>query len=141
MSVQLRIEIVDPDLDYLGIEVTARNDRFAGSARIYAQLDDLNNLAATLKAFPSNPGDQRTYTIGTTDEGCAGGYCNLRFYCKDGAGHIAINVIFSDDFRLYSRGKAEFTLESIEASHIDSFVDQLQGISRTDFGFAAIEAQ
>lgn len=141
MSAHLRIDIVDPDPDYCGLEVSAHNDRFAGSARIYAQLDDLKNLADTIRAFPLDSTDERTFSMGTPDEAFAGGYCSLRFYCKDGAGHVAVDAVFLDDSRFHSRGKAEFSLESIEASQIDSFVDQLQKISQAEAGYATIQTQ
>jgi hypothetical protein len=53
----LTIKVVDPDDDYLGIEICASSDRFAGSAQIYAGLQELSELAARIAGFPSNPND------------------------------------------------------------------------------------
>ena len=42
MDPGLTVTALDPDEDYLGIEVSASNDRFAGSAWIYAGLKELS---------------------------------------------------------------------------------------------------
>src|SRR5260370_6550718 len=47
----LAIKIVDPDDDYLEIEIHASNDRFAGTSRIYTGLDQLSEFAAQIAAF------------------------------------------------------------------------------------------
>lgn len=139
MKSQLLIEIIDPDPDYCGIDVSAHNGCFSGSARIYAQLDDLKNLATAITGFPTNSEDIRTYSLGTQDDAYAGGFCSMRFYCLDGTGHIGIDLIFVDDFRFHSRANAEFSLESIEAAQIDFFVDQLRRISVAESGTASIQ--
>jgi hypothetical protein len=48
----LTITALDPDMDYLGIEVAASNDRFAGSAWIYAGVNELTELAAKAGRLP-----------------------------------------------------------------------------------------
>ena len=75
----LTITIVDPDPDYLGIEIGASNERFAGSTRIYAGLAALSEFANHIAGFPSNPKDERSYEFGSPDPGFAGGHCTLNF--------------------------------------------------------------
>jgi hypothetical protein len=52
MTRGLTIRAVDPDEDYLGIEVSASNERFAGSTWIYAGVEELSELAAQMEGFP-----------------------------------------------------------------------------------------
>ena len=47
----LTITAIDPDEDYLGIEVAASNDRFAGSAWSYAGLKNFQNSQPQWRAF------------------------------------------------------------------------------------------
>ena len=41
MATGLSIRVVDPDDDYIGIEIRAVADRFVGTTQIYAGLDEL----------------------------------------------------------------------------------------------------
>jgi hypothetical protein len=84
----LTIAIVDVDPDYLGSEIHASNDRFAGTTWIYAGLTELGEFAAQVAVFPSNTQDERNYEFGTPDPGIAGGYCKLSFQCIDRARHV-----------------------------------------------------
>src|SRR3954469_2348065 len=97
MTSGLRIVVTDPDPDYLGIEIFASSSRFSGAAKIYAGLDELTRFAKALSGFPKDGKDERSYVFGIKDKGCAGGYCALKFYCRDGAGHAAVEVEFEDD--------------------------------------------
>jgi hypothetical protein len=58
------ISAVDPDADYLGIEIRASSGRFAGSTRIYAGLHELSEFAAEIEGFPMNSDDRRTHEFG-----------------------------------------------------------------------------
>jgi hypothetical protein len=53
MTPGLRISIIEPDEDYLGIEVAAASARFAGTTRIYAGLDELSIFASRIAGFPA----------------------------------------------------------------------------------------
>src|SRR5205814_669653 len=113
--------------------------RFSGAAKIYAGLDDLAQFAKLLSGFPKSRDDERRYAFGTMDEGIAGGYCALRFYCRDGTGHAAVEVEFEDDDRYYSEASATFTMFPLLAAEIDSFVAQLKSVERARSGEAKIE--
>jgi len=63
MALGLTIRIVDPDDDYLGIEICASNERFSGSARIYSGLDELSAFAAVIAGFPLNAGDRESMNL------------------------------------------------------------------------------
>jgi hypothetical protein len=55
MAMGLTITIVDPDDDYLGIDMHAANVRFAGSARIYAGLDELSAFRGSDRGLSDEP--------------------------------------------------------------------------------------
>jgi hypothetical protein len=133
----LTIKIVDPDQDYVGIEIRAANGRFAGSAAIYAALDDLRKFADRIAGFPSNPEDERDYEFGARGPAVAGGYCHLRFVCLDRAGHAAVDVQLEDDSRRHSGGSALFRF-LILAAAVDRFTDALHGLDGARSGSATL---
>jgi hypothetical protein len=54
----LTITALGPDEDYLGIELVASNERFAGSAYIYAGVDELSEfgeLSVSLRRHDRGP--------------------------------------------------------------------------------------
>ncbi len=101
MKAALTIIAVDPDDDYLGIEIEAHNERFAGSTRIYAGQRDLSQRADVIAGFPSGQEDHRTCEMGTRDPLCAGGYFSLSLRYVDLAGHVSVEVELEDDDGLY----------------------------------------
>lgn len=140
MGHSLKIVIADPDPDYLGIEVSASNGRFSGATLIYAGLDELVSLAKVLSGFPSGPTDERSYSLGTRGQNFAGGYCSLKFYCRDSSGHAAVEVDLEDDKRRYSEASARFTFFPIVAGDIDKFVMALRFLQKNQSGEALIES-
>jgi hypothetical protein len=139
MSSLLRVIVTDPDPDYLGIDIVASGNRFSGAAKIYAGLHQLNEFADVIEGFPKNWKDERTYTFGTKDKGVAGGFCELRFYCRDRAGHVAVEVELEDDDRYYSEAFAKFALFPVVAAELDKFVRELRSVERTRTGEARLE--
>ncbi len=139
MSEFLRIIVIDPDPDYLGIEIFASGRRFSGAAKIYAGVNQLSAFADAIKGFPKNSEDERGYVFGTKDKGFAGGFCKLRFSCRDGAGHAAVEVEFEDDDRYYSEASAKFALFPVVGADIDRFVAELRSVEKAQAGEARLE--
>ena len=135
----LRIMVVDPDDDYLGIDIRAANNRFAGTARIYAGLNELSEFANQIRGFPANIYDERTYEFGTPDPSKAGGYCKLRFQCVDHAGHVVMAIVVEDDDHWYPPGNAELSF-GVEAAEIDRFVARLREVEQERSGEAVLVA-
>lgn len=135
----LRIKVVDPDDDYLGIDIQAANKRFAGTARIYAGLDELSKFANQIRGFPANIQDERTYEFGSPDPSIAGGYCKLRFQCVDQAGHVVIAIVIEDDGDRYPPGKAELNFGA-EPAGVDRFVERLREVELERSGEAVLTA-
>jgi hypothetical protein len=75
-SAGITITAVDPDPDYLRIEIEAWNSCCGGSARIYAGLDELAEFAAEITGFPISTNDSRRHEFGSRDRKYAGGYCD-----------------------------------------------------------------
>jgi hypothetical protein len=135
----LRIPVVDPDEDYLGIEVCAASSRFAGATRIYAGFDELSALASQIEGFPTTSQDERRFEFGSTDPGVAGGFASLRFHCVDGAGHTELEVVLTDDDRLYASASAKFAFP-IAAAGVDQFTRRLRDVERNRSGEAELPA-
>lgn len=126
MAGRVTIQVVDRDDDYLGLDIHASSERFAGSARVYAGLDDLTELADRISGFPQSATDERRYEFGSQETNVAGGYCLLRFICSDGAGHAKLEVVLKDDAR-NEHGSASFGFQ-VFATEIDRFVLMLRAL-------------
>ena len=137
MEPSLRISVVDPDEDYLGIEVAAASTRFAGTTRIYAGLDELSTLASRIERFPTAVHDERQYEFGSTEPGVAGGFARLRLFCVDGVGHAAIEVTLEDDTSWHDAAFAKFSFH-IAAGDLDRFVARLRDIEQQRYGEAIL---
>jgi len=131
------ISVIDPDDDYLGIELCAASTRYAGTTRIYAGLDQLSQLASRIEGFPTSSADDRLYEFGSTDPGIAGGFASLRFYCIDGAGHAALEVTIQDDVQWHTPASARFAFR-IEPTEIDRFAKRLRHVEQNRCGEAEL---
>lgn len=135
----LRIKIVDPDDDYLGVDVQAANSRYAGSAQIYAGLQQLTEFPNQIRGFPANVQDKRAYELGSRDRSIAGGYCKMYLRCVDHTGRPVVEIMIEDNDQWYSSGHAEFSIR-VEAAGIDRFVEMLFEIERQKSGEALLSA-
>ena len=125
---RLTIQVVERDDDYLGLDIHASSERFAGSARVYAGLDDLTELADRISGFPQSATDERRYEFGSQESNIASGYCSLCFICSDGAGHARLEVVLKDDAARHEHGLASFGFQ-VFATEIDRFVLMLRGLN------------
>lgn len=124
MDPKLEIEYLESDPSK--IWVTANNSVFAGGMDVYINENTLRTLAAELEEFPRSSNAEIVYEAGSEESPY--GYCGLRFYCFDSAGHTAvivklINEIASnvpDDNRCQVVMKLQF-----EAISLDSFKNSL----------------
>ena len=139
MTRGLAVKVVDVDPEYLGIEIRSSNGRFSGSTYIYAHADQLREFAGKLTGFPLSSSDRRTYEFGTRDPKSAGGFCGLRFYCVDSAGHarLDIEILDRDPTRDQEKSEARFSL-SIAGADIDQFTTKLLEIQEAQTGEAGL---
>ena len=133
----LTITALDPDEDYLGIEVAASNERFAGPAWIYAGVKELSELAAKLDGFPRSYEDRRAHEFGNRDPAFAGGFCSITVRCFDCAGHLAVDLVLEDDAGRYHRAHASFGFQT-EPAALDHFIESLRKVERDRFGSASL---
>ena len=139
MEQGLTISIVDPDDDYLGIEISAANPRFAGATRIYAGLNELSSFASRIEGFPAASKDERDFEFGSKDNGVAGGFASLRFHCVDGSGHTALKIALDDDDLLHAPASAEFVFR-FHAADLDRFTTRLRDVEKRRSGQAILPA-
>lgn len=140
MEPQLKIRVIDPDPDYLGIEISASSDRFAGTSRIYAANDELSELCDEIEGFPKTIDDERRHLFGAREIGYAGGFCELKFFCADGSGHTAIRIEIGDDNARHSDATARFTVPALPAE-IDSWVVALKRLESNRAGEATLKTR
>lgn len=131
----LRITIVDPDADYLGLDVRAENARYAGTARLYANVTELLDLAASLEGFPDNRSDRRRYTIGSRSG--PGGFVGLLFSVVTSGGYIGVDVETTDDDTIHRPGRSAFQIGTTAAA-IDQFIGALRLLDSTREGSAEL---
>ena len=133
----LRITALDPDEDYLGIEVVASNERFAGSAWIHAGVEELSDLAARMDGFPRSCDDRGTHELGNRDPAFAGGFVSITVRCLDRAGHLAVHLVLEDDAGRYPRAHAAFGFQT-EPAALDHFIESLRKVERDRSGSASL---
>jgi hypothetical protein len=141
MTVGLQISVVETDDDYLGINIAAATDRFAGQTRIYASPTQLSEFASVIDGFPVDFDDARTYEFGTRDPEWAGGYSQLTFSCVSGSGHlqrrIQVAVTIEDDKSWHTAASATFWFE-FQPAELDRFVRLLRDVERSREGEASL---
>lgn len=80
------------------LEFRASNGTFTGAMDFYCHVDDLADMAKSLKSFPAKPGDEYVYEYGSDEAGDRTyRYFRLRFYTTDQTGHCAVQ--FTVDLR------------------------------------------
>jgi hypothetical protein len=136
----LFVEWLWHDADVASILVSASNSEFAGAAKPYIGLDELDEIANLLKGFPRNASDVRELSLGTSDESSAGGFVSFRFSCVDGAGHARVELHFESKngtrtgkFSIKDLESASFFAQ-VEASAIDDFVGELKRVGSVKQG-------
>jgi hypothetical protein len=76
----------------LELRLSAGNESFSGQVRSYAELDEPEKFAAVIEGFPRSPSDVREYSVGSAVTMTGYGGAKLRFSCKGGRGHVAVQV-------------------------------------------------
>jgi hypothetical protein len=141
MTVGLQISVVDQDDDYLGINIAAATDRFAGQTRIYAGPTQLSEFASVIEGFPVDFDDARTYEFGNRDPAWAGGYAQLTFSCISGSGltqrRIQVAVTIEDDKNSHAEASATFWFE-FQPAELDRFVRLLRDVESSRDGEASL---
>lgn len=137
MNPVLEIEYLESDPSK--IWVVANNSSFAGCTEEYINESTLQNLASELEGFPRSSGAEVLFEAGSEDS--HSGYCKLRFYCFDSAGHTAVIVELANpiasNVSVDNRCKVTMKLQ-FEASSLDSFRDSLLRALKAGKGKASL---
>ncbi|MEO6209682.1 MAG: hypothetical protein ABIQ10_06090 [Gemmatimonadaceae bacterium] len=122
--------MTDVDPDYVRLDVTAADGRFAGSVEVYGGLGLVTDIADRLDGFPSSPTDRREILIGSLDPRVAGGWVKLLCVCVDRAGHPVIEVEMRSKYEAHGlaaqAAQAAVVRLRVEAPAIDEFVQSLR---------------
>lgn len=123
---ELAVEVVWFDEHMLELSLRASNPSFAGRATFYAGLDEAQQLAKQIEGFPRAVDDTREYEFGGDTLPGYGG-AKIRLSCKDGSGHLLVQVSVYATSGKPGRVAESSTVEfaSVPAA-IDSFVEDLQ---------------
>ena len=127
MAPGLIVRVVDFDDDYLALDISAHSGRFAGTARIHADPDELSTFARQIEGFPASPKDEQRFDFGSTDPQFAGGFVSVRLYCLDAAGHAYLEATIEDDDQHHDEASARLGF-LILAAGVDQFVADLRGL-------------
>ncbi|MGJ8694672.1 MAG: hypothetical protein ACSHW0_19615 [Thalassotalea sp.] len=117
MQPRLEIEFLRDDPSKIWVK--ACNESFAGETEQYINAQSLQDLAEKLSGFPRSNSDEVVFEIG--EEGEKYGYCLLKFYCFDSAGHTAVLVSVANDNSCI----AKFTVQ-FEALALDMFISSMK---------------
>jgi hypothetical protein len=139
MEEGITVSVSHADDDLLGLEVFASSPRFAATASLWVALDELGRLADSLEGFPSSASDERSYRLGSSGIGYAGGYVDMFFHTVGGLGRSALDVQIADDDQLHSPAEATFSVQ-VEAAGVDRFVRALRAIESAKTGSALLSS-
>jgi hypothetical protein len=115
------------DDDYVMIDFSAADGRFAGSTELYGGDHAIDELAHGLRGFPQTSMDRRLILLGSTDPRVAGGWVEINCHCVDLAGHPVLQVQILDKARAPLDERRVRVHLPVAASEIDRFVQQLTG--------------
>jgi hypothetical protein len=123
-----RFDVIWRDDDAIQLCISAWNGSFGGIADAYQAIGDLEKAASKLKGFPRSPTDTRELEFGSFDRKCAGGGVKMRFHCVDGAGHAYVEASIDSKYQTAGTVQTAILSMPIEASAVDTFVQQLNDI-------------
>ena len=140
MDLGFRVEVLWSDTDIFEVRVFAWNGAFGGCADAYVAIVGLKEAAAELEGFPRSASDSRELIFGAFGKEWAGGAVNMRFYCRDAAGHAFVDARIESDHHKTHGAQSVVLSVPIEASAMDTFVEELQHLENDKRGVAILRA-
>ncbi|NLF27671.1 MAG: hypothetical protein GX592_07200 [Clostridiales bacterium] len=129
----LIFERVWQDEHLFELEVTAQSEHVRARTQTYCSEEAISLLSKILAAFPRSRNDSYLWENGDEGDGYPP-FISLRFYCKDAAGHIGIEVFMEiDDGESLNRHRCCFAL-STEAGMLNRFGRALKHINEPVVG-------
>ncbi len=138
----LQIGFLWNDYDVVEVSIHASNGDFGGTAKAYVSRGGLAGAASILEGFPRQTSDTRELELGSVDPKFAGGGVSMKFFCRDSAGHAAIEL------RIVSNGsnapwwdapsQSVHMFANVEAAAIDEFAVELRRLDAEQTGLASL---
>lgn len=121
---------VDEEQDGYGYILRVWNERFTATTELEVSALQLRQFAGCIAGFPADPGDERSFVLGTQGTANWGGHCSLHFRSTASSGRAVVDVALEANQRQFSAAsaKAEFSIP-VEAAAIDRFVRALHGMA------------
>jgi hypothetical protein len=111
------------DGDFEEYRIQASNGAFSGTVDVYAEPGGARTWARALAGSPRSVTDYRVLGCGRSGPIRAGGFAELRFSCRDTAGHAVVDLVLTSEGS--SSGEpnesARFRIQ-ISAAGVDQFV-------------------
>lgn len=136
----LRFEVVWSDNDLFAVRATASNGKFAGTAGLYVPIGGLAEAAEHISGFPRIPSDSCELQFGKFGPTFGGGAINARFFCVGRAGRSFVEIKLESDFQCGAAENVQLTIP-IEASAVDTFVEELRSLEANREGSAQLLAR
>ena len=136
MNAGLSVSYLWHDSDVLEIRVIAENADFRGTAAVYVGTGDLHEAATTLSGFPKHQLDKREITFGAFGKHSAGGAVNLRFHCRDLAGHVTCTAMIESAYGDQEVAGSATVCVDFDPASLDEFLLQLQTVEAAHQGSA-----
>jgi hypothetical protein len=89
---RFEITVLVNDDDYVMVDISAADGRFAGSTELYGGDRVIDELANGLRGFPRTAEDRRIFVLGSRNPGVAGGWVEITCQCRDLAGHPVLQI-------------------------------------------------
>jgi hypothetical protein len=127
------------DTDVVEVSVLAWNGRFAGQTNLYVGQGDLETISKQLAGFPEKPLDRREVVLGAFGSQCAGGALKLRFFQRDLADHVLVDLEMEADQQGSIDAEKVTLLSNIEPASLNRFVPELLAMSSNLCGSAELK--
>jgi hypothetical protein len=139
-DIGFQFEVIYKDVHLVEVRISAWSGSFGGVADVYVGLDQLEESAAKLQGFPSDPSDVREVTFGAFGPKSAPGRrVNMRFYCANRSGHAYVDSTIESDNNAAGKIQSAIISFPVEAAAVDSFVEDLHRLGAERTGTAHLK--
>jgi len=126
----LQFRVLYRDRDLVKVRATAWNRAFGGATDVYVGTGQLGEVAEQLRGFPTGTADNREVMLGAFGAESAGGGMSMQFRCGDRAGHAYVETKIDSDWDSEHQVQSAALWLLIEASAVDSFVEDLRRLDQ-----------
>jgi len=132
----IRFEVIYKDVHLVKVRISAWNGTFSGTSDIYFGPDQLGKTAREIEGFPRNPADVREIMLDSHSG--PGDRVSMRFYCTDSSGHASVDSTIESAPDAAGKIQSATLSLPIEASAVDSFVEDLDRLASSCAGVAIL---